>query len=822
MGQASDLHRMLAEAETELAELEKRRALILQRIEGLKRQSAFGTVVSFAPSLDRGPAVTNHSTQEEKVRLFRTLFRGREDVYPRRFESTRTGKSGYQPVCRNQWIRPLCRKPKVKCGECLNRDFLPVTDEVIRNHLLGVDPEARSPRDFTIGVYPILPDETCFFLAADFDGDNWARDAEAFLEACRSHHIPAALERSRSGNGGHAWIFFSSPVPVGLARQMGAFLITEAMDRRPEIGFDAYDRLFPSQDTIPKGGFGALIALPLQKRPREKGNSVFLDGNLEPHADQWAFLSSLRCMNVTEAEAVVSQGHRRGRVIGVRTVVTDEEEDEPWTGPPSRRREISIPGPLPQKVTMVLGNQIYIPKDALTPALKSRLMALAAFQNPEFYKAQAMRLPTFQIPRIISCSEDFPKHLGMPRGCLEDVQTLLRTLKIEPVLVDERFSGVPIDVRFHGALRPDQEPALQAMVGLETGVLSATTAFGKTVVAACLIAARKVNTLVLVHRRQLMDQWMDRLRTFLGLAPDQIGQIGGGKRRQTGIVDVAIIQSLVRKGVVDDVVGGYGHLVVDECHHITARSFEMVARQCKAKYVTGLSATVTRKDGHHPIIFMQCGPVRYRVHERQQAALRPFSHRVVLRKTPFRLSEPDGGKGEWTIQEIYGALLADGMRNTMIVQDVVSALSEGRSPVILTERKEHLALLADQLSPLVKHLFVLSGGMGQKERKGVVGGLSQIPDGKERVILSTGRYLGEGFDDARLDTLFLALPVSWRGVLAQYAGRLHRLHEMKKEVVIYDYADLHVPVLARMFERRRKGYQAIGYALDGRPLVESN
>jgi superfamily II DNA or RNA helicase len=587
------------------------------------------------------------------------------------------------------------------------------------------------------------------------------------------------------------------------------------MDRRPEMGFDAYDRLFPSQDTIPKGGFGGLIALPLQKKPREKGNSVFLDGNLEPYADQWAFLSSLRRMTVTDVEAVVSEAHRRGGVMGVRTVVTDEEDDEPWTGPPSRRREMPLSGPLPEKVTMVLGNQIYIPKDALTPALKSRLMALAAFQNPEFYKAQAMRLPTFQIPRIISCSEDFPKYLGIPRGCLEDVRTLLHSLKIEPCLVDERFSGVPIDVRFHGELRPDQQPAVQAMLGHETGVLAATTAFGKTVIAAWMIAARRANTLVLVHRRQLMDQWMDRLRTFLGLAPDQIGQIGGGKRRQTGIVDVAIIQSLVRKGVVDDVVGEYGHLVVDECHHITARSFEVVARQCKARYVTGLSATVTRKDGHHPIIFMQCGPVRYRVHERQQAALRPFSHRVVLRKTPFRLSEPDGGKAEWTIQEIYGALLADGARNTMIVQDVISALSEARSPVILTERKEHLSLLAGQLAPRVRHLFVLSGGMGQKERRGVVEGLSQIPDGEERVILATGRYLGEGFDDARLDTLFLALPVSWRGVLAQYAGRLHRLHETKKEVVIYDYADLHVPVLARMFERRRKGYQAIGYALGG-------
>jgi superfamily II DNA or RNA helicase len=328
-----------------------------------------------------------------------------------------------------------------------------------------------------------------------------------------------------------------------------------------------------------------------------------------------------------------------------------------------------------------------------------------------------------------------------------------------------------------------------------------------------MIAERGVNTLVLVHRRQLLDQWVDRLSNFLGLEPNDIGQIGGGKRKQSGIVDVALIQSLSKKGIVDDIVGMYGHLVVDECHHISARSFEIVARQCKAKYVTGLSATVTRKDGHHPIIFMQCGPVRYRVDERKQAAARPFTHKVIVRKTGFRVNMHVNGD-DLSIQEIYSSLITDENRNDLIINDVISAVDRKRSPILLTERKEHLMFLAERLSPFVNNLIVLKGGMGQKQRRQIADKIDGIPRNEERLIIATGRYLGEGFDDARLDTLFLALPVSWRGVLAQYAGRLHRLYDLKKEVIIYDYADLEVPMLARMYERRRAGYKRIGYEID--------
>ena len=752
-----------------------------------------------------------HSPPAAKIALFRSLFRGRDDVYPRRFESRKTSKSGYSPACANEWVRDLCDKRAVKCAECPNRRFLAVTDDVIRWHLSGKD---EVDRDFVMGIYPMLQDETCYFLAADFDKKSWQEDAGAVLETCRQMNVPAALERSRSGDGGHIWWFFDQAIPAGLARKLGAHILTETMERRPEIGLGSYDRFFPNQDTLPKGGFGNLIALPLQKQPRERGNSVFLDEEFTPYPDQWEFLAAAGKIDRPEAERIVRDAEGRGRVVGVRLAMADEEDDAPWAAPPSRgRKEPPIAGPLPESMELVLGNQIYIAKDALSPGLRNRLLRLAAFQNPEFYKAQAMRLPTYDRPRIIACAEDYPQHIGLPRGCLENVYDLLGDLKIKPVIRDERCEGRPLDVVFHGELRPDQRIAAEAMIAHKTGVLSATTAFGKTVLGAWLIAKRGVNTLVLVHRRQLLEQWVERLATFLGVPVKAIGRIGGGRKKPTGALDVAVIQSLVRKGVVDDRVGEYGHLIVDECHHLSAQSFEQVARRAKARYVTGLSATVTRKDGHQPIIFMQCGPVRYRVDAKEQALARPFTHTVFVRPTGFHPLTAASPDVRTQFQDLYDDLIADEDRNRLICQDIVQAVREARSPVVLTERTEHLAHLAELLSPEIRHLIVLRGGMGRKELNAVIARLASVPENEDRVLLATGRYIGEGFDDARLDTLFLTLPVSWRGTVAQYAGRLHRLHDRKREVRVYDYADLNVPMLARMFDRRCRGYEAIGYSI---------
>ena len=680
--------------------------------------------------------------------------------------------------------------------------------------------EAHLRGRHTIGVYPIRSDDTCRFLAADFDRKTWRRDAEAFLGACRSKRIPAALERSRSGNGGHVWIFFDDLVPASLARRLGAHLLTEAMECHPDIGFGSYDRFFPSQDTLPAGGFGNLIALPLQGGPRKNGNSLFIDNDFEPYRDQWAFLSSLRRLSTADAMAIADEASRRGRVTGLRLPLEDRDE-EPWTAPPSRRLPLAdIGGTMPERIEAVLGDQLYIPRADLPGGLVNRLIRLAAFQNPAFYSAQAMRRSTFGIPRIVACAELLSHHIALPRGCREVMESMLEELGIRVNVRDVRNRGRPVETSFLGQLTPEQQAAAGALLRHDNGVLAAATGFGKTVVAASVIASRHTNTLVLVHRLQLMDQWIAQLAAFLDLPPSAIGQIGGGKRKPRGIVDVGVIQSLVRNKEVDDIVADYGQLVVDECHHLPAVSFEAVARRAKSMYVLGLSATVTRRDGHHPIIFMQCGAVRYRATAKAQARRRPFQHRAVLRPTSFRLPA-DIDSERPPIQQVYAALAADQVRNRLILDDVQAALEAWRSPILLTERREHARHLADKLARVAGNVLVLRGGMGTRQRRALMQRLEDIPETEERVLVATGRYIGEGFDDARLDTLFLTMPFSWRGTLAQYVGRLHRLHPEKREVRVYDYVDDRVPVLQRMSEKRVRGYANLGYSVESSALADS-
>jgi superfamily II DNA or RNA helicase len=761
------------------------------------------------------PAVASSSSAAEKIALFRQLFAGRTDVFPARWQNPKTGRSGYAPACANEWVRGVCGKPQIKCGECPNQAFVPVSDDVVEYHLRGEDRVRPNGRrgDFVAGVYPLLFDDTCMFLAVDFDGEQWSSDALAFMATCRELEVPSAPERSRSGNGGHIWLFFSEAVVAAEARRLGTLLLTLTMNRRPEIGFKSYDRLFPSQDTMPSGGFGNLIALPLQRQAREHGNSVFIDEGLRPYDDQWAFLSEVPRLSRADLVSLIAKAEAvtPGGATGVRLPVDDENADEPWKRTPSRGRQ-PIKEAVPEQVEVVLADQVYIDRSGLPGALVAQLVRVAAFQNPEFYRAQAMRLPTGGKPRIISCAELHPKHVGLPRGCLDEMTELLTSHGIKPTFKDERYGGHLLDVKFLGTLREAQASAVAALEPHDTGVLAATTAFGKTVVGAKMIAARGCNTLVLVHRRQLLDQWRERLRSFLSVGDGDIGTIGGGKRKPTGRIDIALIQSLVRNGEVNDLVADYGHLIVDECHHISAVSFELVARRAKARYVLGLSATIARKDGHHPIIFMQCGPVRYRVNAKAQAAARSFSHLVRLRETGFRLRPDQEAQGPLQIAALYAALAQDEKRNDLIFDDVLLSLEAGRRPVILTERRDHLDALRSRFEKFTRNLVVLYGGMGAAERRAAEDGLKR-PETEERLVLATGRYLGEGFDDASLDTLFLTMPISWKGTLAQYVGRLHREHHAKREVVVYDYVDSGVTMLARMALKRQAGYRSLGYEI---------
>jgi superfamily II DNA or RNA helicase len=674
-----------------------------------------------------------------------------------------------------------------------------LTEEVIRDHLLGKQ---------TIGVYPLLHDDTCWFVAVDFDKKTWEADSTAFLATCREVGVPAALERSRSGNGGHVWIFFTDPAPAALARRLASALLTRTMERRFTLGLD--DRVFPSQDTMPKGGFGNLIALPLQRGPRESGNSVFIDDDFRPYDDQWAFLSSVRRLTAAEIQKLIRLAFPAGDVVGVRrSPVEEDNASDPWAWPQSERPPARVVDePMPTSVSIQFGNLLYVEKKGLPMAFLNCLVRLAAFQNPEFYSAQAMRLSTFGKPRVIGCAEELPDHIALPRGLLRETIALFDANGIAAEVSDHRFGGIPIQADFQGDTRTGQKEAANALVAFDDGILCAPTAFGKTAVAARLIAMRKVNTLILVHRRHLLDQWRERLAQFLGVGSNDVGQIGGGKTSRTGWIDVAVMQSVVRKGEVKDLVAEYGQVIVDECHHVSAFTFERVLRKVKAKYVLGLTATPVRKDGHHPIILMQCGPIRFNVSGKKQAAASGFSHEVMPRLTEFTVP------AEWTdigIQDIYAGLVNDERRNDLIVADVVHSIEEGRVPLVLTERTDHLQVFIEKLSRRVPNIFEMKGGMGKKQRAALASQIKEVPDDQQRVIVATGRYIGEGFDDARLDTLFLAMPISWRGTLQQYVGRLHRLHENKRVVRVYDYVDACVPVLNRMYQKRLNAYKAVGY-----------
>ena len=557
------------------------------------------------------------------------------------------------------------------------------------------------------------------------------------------------------------------------------------MEHRHQLSMSSYDRLFPNQDTLPKGGFGNLIALPLQREARAMGNTVFVNGSLTPYTDQWGFLSSIPRIDQNRVREVVQDAGRRGQVLGLRTVDTEEEPDRtPWRRPPSGCSErVSIGGPLPLEVHALISQRLFIERKDLPSPLLNQIKRLAAFQNPEFYRRQSMRLSTALTPRVIACAEDHPEHIALPRGCLPEVEALLSEHGIALSVVDKREEGEVLDCSFAGALTSVQEKAAKALLAHDTGVLVAPPGTGKTVVGTFLVAMRRRNTLVLVHRKPPLDQWVAQLTLFLGKDPKEIGQIGSGKNRPTGKLDVAMMQSLFRLGRVADQVADYGHIIVDECHHIPAFSFERVLSEVKARFVIGLAATPRRRDGQQPILHMQLGPVRFAVDSRNKNAQRPFVQSLIVRETAFTLKAQTD---RTSIQELYAMLAADQARNDLICMDVIRALEERRSPIVLTERRDHLERLAERLRDFVPHLIVLHGTMKTSARWEALVNLARAPDGKPRLLLATGRFIGEGFDDARLDILFLALPVSWKGTLIQYSGHLHRLYRGKTEVRIFD------------------------------------
>jgi len=728
---------------------------------------------------------------EEKVALFRALFQGRPDVFARRWESNR-GTSGYAPACANEWIDGVCGKPRVKCAVCHNRNLLPLTDRVLFDHLSG---------KHVVGIYPLCDGDTCRFLAVDFDEGEWKDDTSSFAETCRRNSVPCAVEISRSGKGAHVWVFFDAPIQASIARRLGTVMISQTcMDRR-QLDLSSYDRLFPNQDRLPPGGFGNLIALPLQKKAREHGGSVFVDKSFQPYSDQWSFLASIQKMNLESINKVISRFSQGGDPLDLAFVY--ENDDEPWKKKPPQSDKMLIS--LPEKLTIVLADRIYIEKGNLPQQLLNRIIRLAAFPNPEFYRAQAMRLPVWDKPRVIGSAENFPRHIALPRGCYDDLSDLLSRNGVLEEIRDERSSGHAIEVSFIGTLHHEQVIALDAILKKDIGVLKAPTGFGKTIVAAATIAQRKVSTLILVHRDELLRQWKERLTQFLTLEGDEIGIIGGGKKKPKGLVDVALMQSLVRYEALRTFLADYGQIIVDECHHVSAISFESILKQAPCRWIIGLTATPIRRDGLDPIIFMQCGSIRHSVEKNQDQPRIMEVRARVYHGTP--------SPTDVRIQGVFSLLVSDERRNGLITQDIKTAWNEGRKILVLTERSDHLDRLAMMMSEFTPRLFILHGRMKRKNRNSVLADLEALPTEEPRIILATGKLVGEGFDHPSLDTLVITMPISWKGTLAQYAGRLNRTCIGKRDLHIYDYIDVEDPRVHRMWNKRERGYRALGYSI---------
>jgi len=728
-------------------------------------------------------------TPEQKVEIFADLFKGRNDIYATRWENAK-GRNGYGLACDNEWKSGVCAKPKVKCGECPNQKFKPITKQTIYDHLSG---------KIIVGLYPLCKDSSSHLLAIDFDKSDWRESIQAISKACSTNDIPHAVEISRSGNGAHLWVFFSEAISAKTIRQLGFFILDKAMEIQPSLSFESYDRLFPNQDSMPNGGFGNLIALPLQLKSRNKGFSLFVDEQLMPYPDQWNFLANIKRFSLNQVLKLTG---------AYQSISTKEafELTDPWDTTSKPNLNSVIPK-CPAAIELTLANHIYIPMDSLPSALLTNLKRVASFSNPIFFKTQAMRFSTHGIPRYISCTHIENGYLSLPRGCLDDVFSLLTHQKISVTFNEQRTNGQPLNqIKFLGTLRGDQQNAVDVMASHDTGILHAPTAFGKTVAAIGLITKRKVNTLILTHSRQLLDQWKERILSFT--SGIDVGVYGGGKKNPTGQVDIATYQSLIdkRDNSISALTREYGQVIIDECHHISAPRYEMVINEINAKYVHGLTATPDRQDGHQKIMFMIAGPVRHKVISDHGKNFTQTVHiKQVESLPPSELTETDKRPH---IASVYQWIMENDERNQQIISDVIDAVNAGRNPLLLTERREHAQVLLNALEANKLSAVILRGAMRAKERDDANEKLKHA-----QVIVATGKYIGEGFDLPRLDTLFLTMPISWKGSLTQYAGRIHRQSEGKFDTVIYDYVDTELPMLKRMFNKRSKSYKTMGYEI---------
>jgi len=731
----------------------------------------------FTETSSTTPAVSRQSSSEAKIQLFRSLFRGRDDVHALRWENNRTGKSGWGPAVKGGWANT--RKP--------DRELLPLTDGVVEAHLAGKD---------HAGLYPLLRDDTCRLLACDFDGAGWTLDALAYLDAARAAGIPAALERSRSGDGGHVWIFFDDRVAASSARRIGAFLVREAMTVRAELDLISYDRLFPAQDFLPKQGFGNLIALPLQGECRKRGTTVFLDpSTLAPYSDQWEFLSSMERLS---RQAAASLAESLGEVAAGPDMRTYR-----------RPRLTANSPPPPAAIRASASAMLAVDRIGVPPPLLAALKHAASLHNPEFYEKERNRFWTGSTPRFIRSYRETLDQLLLPRGVRPQAEAIALEAGSRLDICDAHPPTETVDLVLRAQLRQDQVDAVDALGVHELGVLVAPPGAGKTVMACAVMALHRVPTLVIVDRKPLVEQWRDRLMTHLEVGKKQIGQLGG-TRKATGVVDLAMVQGLARQEDLAALTAGYGLVIVDECHHVPAVTFERAVRQIPVRRWLGLTATPYRRDGLQAMMAMHCGPIRHRMSGPSAAQL--LHRELVVHETAH------GSVPGQHIQETFRGLVEDADRTRWICDDISAAVAEGRNSLVLTRWTEHLESITDDLCRRGLTPLVLRGGMSKTARRSVVDELDK-PQPAGLVLLATASFIGEGFDSAALDTIFLAFPIKFKGSIVQYVGRILRPTAHKSKVVVHDYVDVEVPVLARMYTERARGYASLGFQVPRSPPV---